>query len=103
MALPYLDMVVRETLRTRAPVTSTIRTANKSDVIPLETPFRGLDGEMHDSIEYVAPCARPVTHICTCTNGRCTARVPEGTMMIVPFMAIHRSTAIWGPDASEFR
>ncbi|KAI0654634.1 cytochrome P450 [Cubamyces menziesii] len=80
MALPYLDMVVRESLRIRAPVTSTIRTANKSDVIPLETPFRGLDGEMHDSIE-----------------------VPEGTMMIIPFMAIHRSTAIWGPDAAEFR
>ncbi|KAI0326037.1 cytochrome P450 [Cubamyces sp. BRFM 1775] len=80
MALPYLDMVVRESLRIRAPVTSTIRTANKADVIPLETPFRGLDGEMHNSIE-----------------------VPEGTMMLIPFMSIHRSTAIWGPDASEFR
>ncbi|KAI0327035.1 cytochrome P450 [Cubamyces sp. BRFM 1775] len=80
VSLQYLDMVVREILRLRAPVTSTVRTANKTDVVPLETPFRGLDGEMHDSIQ-----------------------VPEGTIMIIPFMAIHRSKAIWGPDAAEFR
>ncbi|KAI0656511.1 cytochrome P450 [Cubamyces menziesii] len=80
MSLPYLDMVVREILRLHTPITSTIRTANKCDVIPLETPFRGLDGRMHHSVE-----------------------VPEGTIMIIPFMAIHRSKAIWGPDTSDFR
>ncbi|KAI0329251.1 cytochrome P450 [Cubamyces sp. BRFM 1775] len=80
ISLPYLDMVVHETLRLRAPVTSTVRSANKTEVIPLESLFRGLDGKMHDSIE-----------------------VPEGTILVIPFMAIHRSTTIWGTDATEFR
>ncbi|KAJ8454342.1 hypothetical protein ONZ51_g13078 [Trametes cubensis] len=41
MSLSYLDMVVREILRLRTPITSTIRAANKCDVIPLETPYMG--------------------------------------------------------------
>src|SRR5438309_414607 len=36
--LPYLEAVVRETLRLYAPVPSTIRVAVKDDVLPLGTP-----------------------------------------------------------------
>lgn len=49
-ALPYLDAVVRETLRLHAPVTSTLRAAVKDDVIPLGTPITGKNGEIIDSI-----------------------------------------------------
>ncbi|KAJ7702686.1 cytochrome P450 [Mycena rosella] len=38
-ALPYLDCVVRETMRAHAPVVATFRTAMRDDVIPLETPI----------------------------------------------------------------
>lgn len=44
-ALPYLDMVVRETLRLHAAVSVVMRDANKEDVIPLAAPLtdnRGL-------------------------------------------------------------
>ena len=50
-ALPYLDMVVRETMRVHAPVTNTIRTAMRDDVIPLGTPFVDTRGEQHDGIK----------------------------------------------------
>ena len=38
-ALPYLDAVVRETMRVHAPVPNTIRVAMKDDIIPLNEPF----------------------------------------------------------------
>lgn len=43
-ALPYLDAVVRETLRIYSAVPATIRVAMKDDVIPLERPFVDLKG-----------------------------------------------------------
>ncbi|KAI0353766.1 cytochrome P450 [Trametes cingulata] len=80
MALPYLDMVVRETLRLHAPVTSTVRVATQHDVIPLDAPFTGRDGVQHHSLE-----------------------VPEGTMFLISILALHRSKELWGDDALEFR
>ncbi|OSD05864.1 cytochrome P450 [Trametes coccinea BRFM310] len=38
-ALPYLDWVVRETLRLHAPVTWTLRSAGVDDVIPVSEPY----------------------------------------------------------------
>lgn len=38
-ALPYLDAVVRETLRKNSVLDTTFRIAAKDDVIPLATPF----------------------------------------------------------------
>lgn len=57
-ALPYLDMVVRETLRVYAPVPSSMRVSLKNDVIPLGTPFTDRNGEVLDSIKYApsSPC-----------------------------------------------
>ena len=49
-ALPYLDMVVRETLRLYAPVPTTMRVATKDDVIPLGTPVVGRDGQVLENI-----------------------------------------------------
>ncbi|KAF8127233.1 cytochrome P450 [Boletus edulis] len=50
MALPYLDAVVRETLRVHSPVPNTLRFATKDDVIPIEKPYTDKYGVMHDSI-----------------------------------------------------
>lgn len=38
-ALPYLDAVIRETMRLHAPVPSTIRVAGKDDLLPLSEPI----------------------------------------------------------------
>ncbi len=49
-ALPYLDSIVRETLRVHAPVPSTMRMAIKDDILPLGTPFVDRNGTVRDSI-----------------------------------------------------
>ncbi|KAF9236874.1 cytochrome P450 [Melanogaster broomeanus] len=79
MALPYLDAVVRETLRVHAPVPSTVRVAVKDDVLPLEKPFTDKHGVVHDGI-----------------------RISKGDQMFIPILAMNRSEELWGPDAHEF-
>lgn len=49
-ALPYLDWVIRETLRVNPPVPSLARVAGKDDVIPLQQPVKDTRGTLHDSI-----------------------------------------------------
>ena len=56
-ALPYLDMVVRETLRVHAPVPVVFREATEDDVIPVAEPFVDRYGKVQDGIRYAA-CAR---------------------------------------------
>ena len=53
MALPYLDAVVRETLRLHAPVPSTLRIATKDDMIPLQEPVTDRNGNTCDHIKWV--------------------------------------------------
>ncbi|CCM05371.1 uncharacterized protein FIBRA_07587 [Fibroporia radiculosa] len=78
--LPYLDAVVRETMRVHAPVPVTVRIATKDDVIPLHTPFTDVHGKIHDSVS-----------------------VSEGTYIDIPILAVNRSKALWGEDAFEFK
>ena len=52
-ALPYLDAVVRETLRVHSPVPSTIRVAMEDDAIPLNTPFVDKNGKTQHGIRYL--------------------------------------------------
>ena len=49
-ALPYLDAVVRETLRLHSPITFLVREAKKDDVIPLSEPFTDRYGRVHKEI-----------------------------------------------------
>ncbi|KAJ3556986.1 hypothetical protein NM688_g1720 [Phlebia brevispora] len=79
-ALPYLDMVVKETLRFHAPVPMTGRIAMKDDRIPLNKPFTDRYGEVHDSIA-----------------------IAKGDAVMIPILILNRSKALWGEDALEFK
>ncbi|EPT01442.1 hypothetical protein FOMPIDRAFT_1120520 [Fomitopsis schrenkii] len=78
--LPYLDSVVRETLRLHPPLNSTMREATKEDIIPLSKPYVDVYGRLHDYVQ-----------------------VDKGCMVQIPMLAVNRSKAIWGEDALEFR
>lgn len=79
-ALPYLDAVVRETLRVHAPVPSTMRIAMKDDILPLSTPFTDKYGVEHD-----------------------TLHVRKGQTVLIPILLLNRSKSIWGEDSFEFK
>ncbi|KAJ7227219.1 cytochrome P450 [Mycena pura] len=80
MALPYLDAVVRESLRLHSPVSMLQRRANADTTIPLWKPIIGVDG----------------TEV-TALN------VPKGTDFILVIPSAHRDPEIWGEDASEYK
>ena len=54
LALPYLDMVVREAMRLHPPVPATSKRAMKDDILPLGKPIVDCKGKTHYSIRYVA-------------------------------------------------
>ncbi|KAH9851382.1 cytochrome P450 [Lenzites betulinus] len=79
-ALPYLDKVVRETLRLHAPITSLVREARRDDVIPLSKPLVDRYGKTHHEI-----------------------RIASGNKVVIPILAMQRSEELWGKDVLEFR
>ncbi|KAJ6462437.1 cytochrome P450 [Mycena sanguinolenta] len=78
-ALPYLDCVVRETLRVHAPVPYTNRISLSDDVVPLGTPVTDTRGNVHE-----------------------TLRMRKSEMLLIPIIALNRDIEIWGPDAMKF-
>ncbi|KAI0356106.1 cytochrome P450 [Trametes cingulata] len=80
MTLPYLDAVVRESLRLFAPITTTMRVAGADDVIPVSAPFVDRRGR-------------------TCPE----IRVRRGDIISIPIQALNKSTEVWGDDAEVFR
>lgn len=49
-SLPYLDAVIRETLRFHTPIPATIRQATEDDVLPLQTPVVDKFGKVHHEL-----------------------------------------------------
>ncbi|KAF8159576.1 cytochrome P450 [Crassisporium funariophilum] len=80
VALPYLDAVIRETLRLYPPVSFSIRTAKEDVILPFSVPIKGVDGR--DLQEVV---------------------VPKGTNVMISILAANRNREIWGPDAYEWK
>lgn len=80
MAMPYLDMVIKEILRFNSPVTTTVRTAVKDDVIPLSKSYRTRDGKgTFDSVV-----------------------VKKGQELMIPVQVVNKLESIWGPTAHLF-
>ncbi|TFK99856.1 cytochrome P450 [Pterulicium gracile] len=78
--LPYLDQVLRETLRLHAPVPATQRHVMQDDLIPVSKPFTDKYGEAHNAI-----------------------RVSAGESVLIPMLAINTAKEILGDDALEFK
>ncbi|OSD00673.1 cytochrome P450 [Trametes coccinea BRFM310] len=79
-ALPYLDMVIRESLRLYAPVPDSVRVPIKDDAIPLDKPFTDRRGQVHDHI-----------------------KVAKDDPIVIPIKSMNRLKSIWGEDSYEFR
>ncbi|EPT01414.1 hypothetical protein FOMPIDRAFT_1048852 [Fomitopsis schrenkii] len=79
-SLPFLESVVRESLRLHPPVESAARTATRDDIIPLGKPCIDARGRAQDHL-----------------------RVEKGVSIHIPILAVNRSKAIWGEDALKFR
>ncbi|KAJ7275843.1 cytochrome P450, partial [Mycena rebaudengoi] len=79
-SLPFLDCVVRETLRLHAPVRFIGRIAMREDVIPLSTPYTDMDGTVHESL-----------------------RILKGQELLIPILAVNCDPEIWGSDALDFK
>jgi cytochrome P450 len=54
-SLPYLEHVVRETMRVHAPLVFTQRMAVEDDILPLSKPYMDKDGISHDSLTSARP------------------------------------------------
>ncbi|KAG6857646.1 hypothetical protein H0H87_010214 [Tephrocybe sp. NHM501043] len=80
---PYLDAVVRETLRLCPPVHSTIRVATTDDQIPVSHPVVLQDGTVVEK------------------GGSISIR--KGSYIHIPIEGLNFSTDIWGSDALEFK
>ncbi|KAJ7609475.1 cytochrome P450 [Roridomyces roridus] len=78
-ALPYLECVVRETLRLYPSVMYNQRMAMQDDVLPLAAPYVDPRGREHQSL-----------------------LVPKGQIIHVPIYAVNTDPEIWGDNALEF-
>ncbi|KAF7969084.1 hypothetical protein HWV62_28328 [Athelia sp. TMB] len=80
VSLPYLDAIVRETLRMHPPTSMLSRIARKATTLPLAHPVETPAGEKVSSVF-----------------------VPEGTDVIISILAANHNKEVWGSDASVFR
>ncbi|KAF5336949.1 hypothetical protein D9611_002901 [Ephemerocybe angulata] len=79
-ALPYLDAVIRETLRVHPPIASLPRETRKDALLPFSKPVKATDGQ------YISEVL-----------------VPKGTLVVVSIKAINTDPDMWGPDAHEWK
>ncbi|KAJ7596058.1 cytochrome P450 [Mycena floridula] len=79
-ALPYLDAVIKESMRVHAPVVALGRVATQDDILPLT------DGVLD---RY----GKPVTEIL----------IKKGQSFTIPLLHVNKSPEIWGDDAELFR
>ncbi|KAJ6565538.1 cytochrome P450 [Mycena vulgaris] len=78
--LPYLESVVRETLRVHSPFVFNQRMAMEDDILPLAKPYVDQKGQSHDNLP-----------------------IPKGQIIHIPILAVNTDKEIWGDDAGEFK
>jgi len=81
--LPFLENVVRESLRLIPPVHSSIRVATQEDILPTSVPVRTRmpNGDVKEMMN---------------------VRVPKGCFIHVPVEGFNLDREVWGPDAWAF-
>jgi len=79
-SLPYLEMVIRETMRLHSPALFTHRMAMEDDVLPLAKPYIDKAGKSHDSL-----------------------LIPKAQIVRIPISTVNTDKEIWGEDAHEFK
>jgi len=80
VSLPYLDAILRESLRLHPPTLMLSRIARKSTTLPLAHPVETPSGEMVSSVF-----------------------VPKNTNIIISILAANQNKEVWGPDASVYK
>ncbi|KAI0676593.1 cytochrome P450 [Trametes maxima] len=78
--LPYMDAVIRETIRMYPGFYITSRVADEDTVLPLSTPIRGVDGTPIQELD-----------------------VPAGTTVWLNIFGVNRDLTIWGSDATVWK
>lgn len=81
-SLPYLDSVVRETLRLCPPVHGTIRVATADDLLPVSHPVVHRDGTVVSKGGFI--------------------KIRKGSYVHIPIEGLNLSEEIWGHDARRF-
>ncbi|KAF8178833.1 cytochrome P450 [Mycena galopus ATCC 62051] len=79
-SLPYLESVIRETLRLHSPVSFVGRIAVADDVLPLGTPCFDIHG-------------KELT----------TLRIRKGQLVRIPIADVNSDISLWGEDSTKFR
>ncbi|KAJ7753349.1 cytochrome P450 [Mycena maculata] len=79
-SLPYMDAVIRETLRVFPPIPMVFRQTTQDASIPLLHPIQGADGSPLSSVH-----------------------VPKGTDIFIGILGANHHRATWGEDASEWK
>ena len=92
-ALPYLDMVVRESLRLYAPVFSSRRVAVKDTALPMR------DGS---SIRWVWS-QHTIYPFHTIPSALFANSMGKGDNVLIPIHTINTDKDVWGNDALEFK
>ncbi|KAI8976575.1 cytochrome P450 [Trametes punicea] len=80
IGLPYLDAVVRETLRLYPPTSMMNRVATRDALVPLQYPIRSPTGQELSAVH-----------------------IPKGTNVMISILGANRHMHVWGPDANEWR
>ncbi|KAF7983790.1 hypothetical protein HWV62_19013 [Athelia sp. TMB] len=86
--LPYLNNVVRESLRLIPPVHSSLRVATRDDVIPTSTPLYTRS----------PTSTKPIVH----PAGARAIHITKGSMVHVPIEGFNLAREVWGDNAWEF-
>ncbi|KAF8170987.1 cytochrome P450, partial [Mycena galopus ATCC 62051] len=79
-SLPYLETVIRETLRLHSPVSFVSRIAVADDVLPLGTPSFDIHGKELKTLP-----------------------IRKGQLVRVPIADVNIDIALWGEDSTKFR